>query len=232
MSRNLILAATTAVGFFALPAHFVAVPAAAQDGNPAISGSEEFLRDGGSIRLSPDTGASDDAEFLENGGEIRSGIDRLNGVVVLDEDAIDTDPDIYSESGREEFLEDGGSITVTPTPRPVFLRERSAKRHWRHDKPAPARWRDQGSISYVTVDFDDDDGRSSFQALPTEGFKESASTAPLPVEARLIDVESERLDKRPMPASGIDVIWRGGAKIIRIAEGYSYKAENQAVPQK
>ncbi|MCQ0989480.1 hypothetical protein [Jiella marina] len=228
-----MLAATTALGVFGLANPFLAGPTAAQDSGDPISGSEEFLRDGGSIRLTPEIARPrDDGEFLEDGGEIRSGIDRLNGVVPVDEDAVGTDPDIYSDGGREEFLEDGGSITVTPTPRPVFLRERSAKRHWRHDKPAPARWRDHGSITYVTVDFDDDDGRSSFQSLPTKRGLDNASSVPLPVEARLIHVESERLDRRPMPASGIEVLWRGGAKIIRIAEGYSYSADNQTVSQK
>ncbi|MEF2073284.1 hypothetical protein [Consotaella aegiceratis] len=44
---------------------------------------------------------------------------------------------------------------------------------------------------------------------------------------KFIDVESERLDRRPIGPDGIDVMSVGGAKIIRIAPGYR-RSEHQA----
>jgi hypothetical protein len=43
-------------------------------------------------------------------------------------------------------------------------------------------------------------------------------------EPKVIDVASERLDRRPIPPSGIEVINAGGPKIIRIAQDYDRTA--------
>ena len=58
----------------------------------------------------------------------------------------------------------------------------------------------------------------------------SGGTGPasFPSNPRIIDIEAERLDKRPIGPSGIEVINAGGAKIIRIAPGYSSTGRRQA----
>lgn len=38
--------------------------------------------------------------------------------------------------------------------------------------------------------------------------------------SKIIDVETARLDRRPIGPSGIDIVYSGGSKIIRIAPGY------------
>lgn len=61
-----------------------------------------------------------------------------------------------------------------------------------------------GSIVYL------DDG----QAGPYEGPNVTSPSGP-----RIIDVEAERLDRRPVEAGGVSVSYVGGAKIIRIGAG-------------
>jgi hypothetical protein len=49
----------------------------------------------------------------------------------------------------------------------------------------------------------------------------AAEPASFPSEPKIIHIDKERLDRRPIGPSGIEVISTGGAKIIRIAPGYS-----------
>lgn len=55
-------------------------------------------------------------------------------------------------------------------------------------------------------------GRGGYAAVEPASF---------PSEPKIIHIDKERLDRRPIGPSGIEVISAGGAKIIRIAPGYS-----------
>ena len=57
----------------------------------------------------------------------------------------------------------------------------------------------------------------------------SAAAAPrFPSGPKIIDIETERLDRRPVGGNGIEVISKGGPKIIRIAPGYSRSGRREA----
>ncbi|MCP3055369.1 BA14K family protein [Aurantimonas marianensis] len=171
---------------------------------------EEFLEDGGGIRTAPDIYVTDEREeFLEDGGGIR------------------TAPDIYSTNEREEFLEDGGSIKLKPNFDVLTVRGRN--RAWRVVERRGMSTRSQGSFTTIST------GSSGRPALPSRAttWKRQHGFDAVPNGPRIIDVASERLDRRPMPASGIDIIETGGAKIIRIAPDYdrhAAAASDRSVP--
>ncbi|MEF2551085.1 hypothetical protein VQ042_06865 [Aurantimonas sp. A2-1-M11] len=159
-----------------------------------------FLDDGGNISTRPDIviGSGRDEEFLRDGGSIT------------------TAPDIVFSDEREEFLEDGGSITVEPN---VLIDGRHLRggRGWQEVAAPRTYRRSSGSFTVITSDIGDRQVRTAAYA-PADGINR---TRP---RAKVIDVESMRLDNRPMPASGIEVIYKiGGPKIIRIAPGYGQR---------
>ena len=189
---------------------------------------DEFLAGGGGIDASPDIYSNDEAEsFLEDGG------------------GIEIRPDILSIDQQEEFLEDGGGFSDTeiavPVPVPAYRGERVVVppviepdrsvraaearrpvRHWR-DAPRPRmRFTTRGSMIIATVvDAADQPRRAQGVAYRQEGDVGSFGFEADAEGPRIIDVESERLDRRPYPASGIDVIHRpGGPKIIRISPNF------------
>jgi len=139
-------------------------------------------------------------EFLEDGGGIR------------------TAPDIYSTNEREEFLEDGGSIKLKPNFDVLTVRGRN--RAWRVVEREGVSARSQGSFTMIST------GYSDRRALPSRAsaWKRHVGLDAVPNGPRIIDVARERLDRRPMPASGIDIIETGGSKIIRIAPNYDRHA--------
>ena len=55
-----------------------------------------------------------------------------------------------------------------------------------------------------------------------------AATPRFPSGPKIIDIETERLDRRPVGGKGIEVISNGGPKIIRIAPGYSRAGQREA----
>ncbi|SMD01644.1 hypothetical protein SAMN06297251_11857 [Fulvimarina manganoxydans] len=203
-----------------------------EDGGGVRSGAEigfdanddEFLAGGGGIDASPDIYSNDEAEdFLEDGG------------------GIEIRPDILSIDQQEEFLEDGGGFSDTeiavPVPVPAYRGERvvvppvvqpdrvtraAEARRWR-DAPRPRmRFETRGSMIIATV-VDAADQRRRAQNV---AYRQNDDRAPIGFDAdsegaRIIDVESERLDRRPYPASGLDIIHRpGGPKIIRISPNF------------
>ncbi len=158
---------------------------------------EEFLEDGGGIQTAPDIYVTDEREeFLEDGGGIR------------------TAPDIYSTNEREEFLEDGGSIKRQPNFDVLTVRGRN--RGWRAIEKQGVSARSQGSFTMMST------GASGHRAVPSRAsaWKRHSGLGAVPKGPRIIDVARERLDRRPMPASGIDIIETGGSKIIRIAPNF------------
>jgi len=60
------------------------------------------------------------------------------------------------------------------------------------------------------------------------GYWQEKPAARFPSEPKIINIEAERLDRRSIGPSGIEVIQNGGAKIIRIAPGYGESAERHA----
>lgn len=162
---------------------------------------EDFLEDGGGNRTAPDIYVTDEREeFLEDGGGIR------------------TAPDIYSTNEREEFLEDGGSIKLKPNFDVLTVRGRH--RAWRVVEPQGVSTRSQGSFTMMST------GASGHRAVPSRAsaWKRQYGFDAVPNGPRIIDVARERLDRRPLPASGIDIIETGGSKIIRIAPNYDRHA--------
>ena len=126
-----------------------------------------------------------------------------------------TDPDLYFTDEREEFLEDGGGITVPAQKLRTLTHRRAGRdRGWRDPRPPRTTHRTSGSFTIVYSDFGD---RRHLPAVPASlGFG-----APGPAQGpKIIDVARERLDRRAIPPSGIEVINAGGPKIIRIAQDY------------
>ncbi|MDY8108672.1 hypothetical protein U0C82_05830 [Fulvimarina sp. 2208YS6-2-32] len=200
------------------------------DGDVLAGGDEgergEFLEDGGGVSSGFETFTSEREEFLEDGGSVSADVSAFT-------------PE------REEFLEDGGGITDTPGALPVprtrysdtgtRLREARAGSGQRLSRdgsvrfsvgPAQRGWRSVTTPRAVVAS-----ASGSFVSLATEGAAspgsgrdERIAEARAGVHAnpgpRLIDVQTERLDRRPYPKSGVDVIITGGgSKIIRIAPG-------------
>ncbi|MCE7026500.1 hypothetical protein [Jiella avicenniae] len=248
MARQSLFAATTilAVATVCMPLH--AGPAEAEDAPRHHmrndTGQERYRRDGGAVRLPAENRAGGRHEgdrghvFRANGDAGRiNGIDRLTGsasapdtLQEFNEDNLNTAPDIYSTSEREEFLEDGGSISASTfrvDAAPIVYRgglrplRGPAAGHWRHVVVQPTNISDRGSVSFLTSDVGYERGnRGAFRRLSggsvgAVGGIRASSSAP-----KIIDVEAARLDRRRMPPSGIDTIWTGGAKIIRIAKDY------------
>lgn len=60
------------------------------------------------------------------------------------------------------------------------------------------------------------------------GYVDGTEPASFPSTPRIINIEAERLDRHPIGPSGIEVTNKGGAKIIRIAPGYSSTGRRQA----
>lgn len=126
-----------------------------------------------------------------------------------------TDPDLYFTDEREEFLEDGGGIS-TPTQKLRTLKHRKAGRDrgWYDPKPARTTHRTRGSFTVFHSDFVD--GRYLSTTRASLGF----GAPGLAQGPKIIDVASARLDRKPIPPSGIEVINAGGPKIIRITQDY------------
>ncbi|MBP0618135.1 hypothetical protein [Jiella mangrovi] len=238
MRRYSLFAVTTILAASAVALPFDVIEAAAGDttyeiaqNDPQGSG-QRYLRDGGSIRIpaSVDRQRGDRGESDPAGGQLDgvSGIDRLNGDDILEEareDNLGTAPDIYSTQEREEFLEDGGSI------RPVFedapgggvtvLRGKNIEGHWRHVVVKPVNLSSHGSFAVITSDVGYEPGnRGSVRHVSSNGPAETLDYRRFSSAPKIIHVENERLDRRPMPSSGIETIYSGGAKIIRLSRGY------------
>lgn len=161
-------------------------------------GPDEFLEDGGSISASGERHGRE-REFLQDGGSITSSGDvrRTHG---------------YRDMERPQtFLKQGGSIVTVYDAVP------------RRGDDRPAIY-DQGQRTSPSdgVAFRGDDGYDGGYDSGSGSY--SVASIGLSPAPRIIDVESARLDRRPIGPGGIDVIYAGGAKIIRIAPGYSRQA--------
>ncbi|EAU41388.1 hypothetical protein FP2506_01435 [Fulvimarina pelagi HTCC2506] len=183
---------------------------------------QDFLEDGGGVRTGYEIGLDTQDDFLAGGG----GISDDDTVTLTSEDeefledggGVSGGPQLFT-SEREEFLEDGGGISseIRVSPRGLFrILGKRAQRGWRLSE-TPRVWTSgEGSVLYVST------GSSSFKS-PTNRIRLSEARAgryanPGP---KVIDIEEARLDKRPYPKSGLDIIVTGGgSKIIRIAPGY------------
>lgn len=254
MARHSLFAVTTILAVAAASVPFTIDRAGAEDAGRTIAqkagGSDRYLRDSGAVRL-PSERRSDGRRGGEaNTGDSQArrvnGIDRLTGsansndaLQEFDEDNLNTAPDIYSTSEREEFLEDGGSISSSPFngdgPSAVSrggirpLRGPAAG-HWRHVVVQPVDISTRGSVSFLTADVGYERGnRGSYQYQAGRGEMSGGSVQALPSTPKIIDVETARLDRRPMPSSGIETIWSGGAKIIRIAKDYRRSDETASL---
>ncbi|MCB8836908.1 BA14K family protein [Aurantimonas sp. VKM B-3413] len=194
-----------------------------------VNGDEGFLRDGGSVRVQPRIGIGVDSgpqDFLEGGGSIREEPDIVlpdRPPRLLGGRGATTRPDIHSTSEDEEFLEDGGSFGRVENGQ-IRIERRGRAQGW-HDLPTP-RTRAVTRNSFTVFDVGDG-GSSSFVTVPAATSRVAGTSIAGP-SARIIDVEHERLDRRPIPASGIDIISRGGPKIIRIASGYDRNSDAAA----
>lgn len=128
-----------------------------------------------------------------------------------------TDPDLYFTDEREEFLEDGGGIsTPAQNLRTLKYRKAGRDRGWHDPVRTRATHRTSGSFTVVFSDLGD---RRHLPTVPASlglGLGEPG----LAQGPKVIDVASERLDRRAIPPSGIEVINAGGPKIIRIAQDY------------
>ncbi|MEX6505732.1 BA14K family protein [Jiella sp. M17.18] len=239
--KSLILAAAAGLAVSGLAAMAAGGPAKAEDllknggsitSAPTVGpirGDESFLRDGGSVRVDPRIGIANGKphQFLAGGGGIRQEPDIVlprSGDRLDSGKDVGTEPDIYSTSDREEFLEGGGSITDIDHGAVVYRVHRRS--HGWHFLDAAASPRPVVRNSFTTLSFTVG-GDGSYETSAYEG-----SFAPAPGSfasgPRIIDVATERLDRRPIPSSGIEVISRGGAKIIRIASGYDRANAAQA----
>ncbi|TFF24909.1 hypothetical protein E3C22_05850 [Jiella endophytica] len=190
-------------------------------------GDQRYLRDGGAVRIQLPRRSREGKDGERGRIQSISGIDRLTGDDTLEdarEDNLGTAPDIYSTGEREEFIEDGGVPVIEHRAGITVLRGNTSG-HWRHVVVEPIDLSERGSFAFIATDVGYEPGnRGSYQRLPTEGFRDSPSYRPLPTGPKIIDVETERLDRRPIPASGIETISSGGAKIIRIARDYQSSA--------
>lgn len=159
-----------------------------------------FLDDGGGVGRRPDivVRSGGDREFLRDGGSIR------------------TPADIVYSDEREEFLEDGGSVVVEPD---ILVDDRRLRRGrgWREVAAPRTAQHSSGSFTVITSDLGDRGYGSTSQVSGTSANR-------MRTRAKIIDVESARLDRRPMPASSVEVIYKiGGPQIIRIAPGYGQR---------
>ena len=113
---------------------------------------------------------------------------------------------------------------------PGVVADGSAGRGWRDVQAPDVRMEDNGSLTLIVSDAGDRGSGGTISAayaptLPAFGYDGGGP--------KIIDVASERLDRRPMPSSGIDTISLGGPKIIRIAAGYrrsEHVAEADSAP--
>ncbi|ORE98553.1 hypothetical protein [Aurantimonas sp. 22II-16-19i] len=246
MGHRSLFAVTTILSLAVTGLPFAAGPAKAGDDQrrsaqiSSSSSDQPYLRDGGAVRIAPVQQRRDrrnDDDALAPRGDARpvSGIERLTGDDVLEglrEDDLGTAPDIYVTGEREEFLEDGGSIEpafargdAIPDNGIVVLRGNNTAGHWRHMVVRPVNLTSRGSFGFITSDVGTEPGnRGSYLPASARGFRDISSTRTLPSEPKIISVEDQRLDRRPMPVSGIETIYTGGAKIIRIAAGYQASA--------
>ena len=106
-----------------------------------------------------------------------------------------------------------GPILVAPG----VVADGNARRGWRDMQTPGVRRQDEGSYTLIVSDAGDRGSGGVISGayaptLPAFGYDGRGP--------KIIDVASERLDRRPMPSSGIDTISLGGPKIIRIAPGY------------
>ncbi|MEN3793140.1 hypothetical protein [Fulvimarina sp. MAC3] len=197
---------------------------------------QDFLQDGGGITTGYDIGLDTDDDFLAGGGSIS------------DEDSVtftSKDEEFLEDGGsvsagaqvftpeREEFLEDGGGITseiTVPTedvvrytgiagqsPSSARFVGKPAKRAWRYvETPGVSTSGGVGSVLYVSIRPGVYENRAERARLRDARAGRYANPGP-----KVINIEEARLDKRPYPKSGVDVIVTGGgSKIIRIAPGY------------
>ncbi|MAU95992.1 MAG: hypothetical protein CMP81_08905 [Fulvimarina sp.] len=247
MGHRSLFAVTTILSLAVTGLPFAAGPAKAGDDHrrsaqisSSSSSDQRYLRDGGAVRISPVQQRRDrrsDDGALAPYGDSRpvGGIDRLTGDDVLEglrEDNLGTAPDNYVTGEREEFLEDGGSIEPAfgrdngiRDDGIVVLRGNNTAGHWRHMVVRPVNLTSRGSFGFITSEVGSEPGtRGSYRPTSTRGFRDISSSRSVPSEPKIISVEDQRLDRRPIPASGIETIYAGGAKIIRIAEGYQAEA--------
>ncbi len=235
MARHSLFAVTTILAVAATSVPLTIDRADAEDAARHVvqndTGADRYRRDGGAVRLPSERRLR---EHRDGDARRLNGIDRLTGgsrapeaLQEFNEDNLNTAPDIYTTSEQEEFLEDGGSIEssgIYPGIAPVVYRggirtlRGPAAGHWRHVVVEPVNIGNRGSVSLLTSDVGYERGRRGVYRDGHNG--RTGSVATLPSGPKIIDVETERLDRRPMPPSGIETIWRGGAKIIRIARDY------------
>lgn len=238
MARQSLFAVTTILAVAATSMPFTIERAGAEDAGrqyaQSDAGQQRYLRDGGAVRLPSERRSGEHRGDPLRADEARrvNGIDRLTGgastpetLQEFDEDNLNTAPDVYSTSEREEFLEDGGSIgsSVTYRGAPAVYRggmrqlRGPAEGHWRHVVVQPANISSRDSVSFLTSDVGYERGNRGSYRPGLNARTGSVRTLSGP---KIIDVEAERIDRRPMPTSGIETIWHGGAKIIRIAKDY------------
>ncbi|RFC62526.1 hypothetical protein DYI37_14815 [Fulvimarina endophytica] len=185
---------------------------------------DDFLEDGGGITSGYDIGLDREDDVLLGGPDIGRDGGRADGEFLGDGGGITNDTEIFT-SEREEFLEDGGGITTSPNRAGVV-----PGRFFDGDRGlAPSRsggWRvastrnravltTNGSIVAVSL-------RGTTDTLETDtALRDARAGRYANPGPKVIDVESERLDRRPYPPSGLDVIVTGGgSKIIRISPDY------------
>ena len=230
MARTSLMAITTILSLTitSMPAM---IGQAEAEGQSSSSADQRFLRDGGAVRLPT---ARQPVERQRRGdvrpdGELHpaSGIDQLSGGSVLEdarEDNLNTSPDIYSTDEEEEFFEDGGTVSISSEqPRIGYttLQGANTSGHWRHVVVQPVNLSHRGSFSFITSDVGTEPGnRGSTLSLTSELSGYTSSVQRLGTQPKIINVQRERLDRRPMPSSGIETIYTGGSKIIRISASY------------
>ncbi|MER0239733.1 hypothetical protein [Fulvimarina sp. MAC8] len=196
---------------------------------------QNFLQDGGGIQTGDEIGLDTEDEFLAGGG----GISDDETVTFTSEEeefledggGVSGGAEVYT-SEREEFLEDGGGISseITVPARDVTryfdtadqsrggvrLVGKPAERAWHSVNTPRVSTGAEGSVLYVSTGESVFENRGKRTRLSEARAGRYANPGP-----KFIDIEEARLDKRPYPKSGVDVIITGGgSKIIRIAPGY------------
>jgi hypothetical protein len=93
-------------------------------------------------------------------------------------------------------------------------------RYWYGRAARPERMERRGSFTVITL-------RTRRAAVPEVtlvpgdvAYSSEAGLAPISAGPAVIDVEAERLDRRPYGPDGLDIVSRGGPKIIRISPDY------------
>lgn len=114
-------------------------------------------------------------------------------------------------------------------------RERYSRRGWRDLNGVENIYARHGSYVYALdrEEFDAGDGGNGYPLFVDidpavyGAFRSAWGPPSYPSDTKFIDIESERLDRRPVGPDGIEVTYTGGAKIIRIAPDYRMSTARQ-----